>query len=80
MNNYFESVLTNAILRCEGKYTYDDECRQGFSRIYPFTTENISGYIDKFDLGNKSLLTVVSSVDQVINASLFNCTDQTVFR
>lgn len=78
MKNYFESILSNAILKCEGKYTYDDECRQGFSRIYPFTTENISGYIERFDLDNKSLLTVGSSGDQVINASLFNCTDQTV--
>lgn len=37
------------------------------------TTENINRYIEKFDLDNKSLLTVGSSVDQVINASLFNC-------
>nr|MBP3258700.1 hypothetical protein [Bacilli bacterium] len=41
-----------------------------FDRLYSFTTENISGYIDKFDLKNKTLLTVGSSADQVIDASL----------
>ena len=49
-----------------------------FSTIYPFTTENISEYIDMFDLNNKSLLTVGSSGDQVINASMRGCLDQTV--
>ena len=78
MNNYFESILSNAILKCEGIYTKDDEYRQGFSRLYPFTTENISGYIKDFDLRDKTLLTVGSSGDQVINASLFDCVDQTV--
>ena len=65
-------------MKCEGIYTLDDEKRKGFSIVYPFTTENISGYIEKFDLNNKSLLTVGSSGDQVINASLFNCKEQTV--
>jgi len=46
-----------------------------FSEIYPFTTENISCYINEFDLNNKSLLTVGSSGDQVINAALNNCKD-----
>ena len=78
MNNYFENILASALFKCEGIYTKDDDVRQGFSRLYPFTTENISGYIDKFDLNGKSLLTVGSSGDQVINASLFNCVDQTV--
>ena len=78
MNNYFENVLANAILKCEGVYVPDDKYRQGFSLIYPFTTENISGYINEFDLDNKSLLTVGSSGDQVINAAMANCTDQTV--
>ncbi|MBQ9072426.1 MAG: DUF3419 family protein [Bacilli bacterium] len=49
-----------------------------FSWIYPFTTENINGYINMFDLENKSLLTIGSSGDQVINASLKNCKDITV--
>lgn len=49
-----------------------------FSLIYPFTTENINEYIDMFDLEDKSLLTVGSSGDQVINASLKGCLNQTV--
>lgn len=50
-----------------------------FNRIYPFTTENISGYIDLFDLKDKSLFTVGSSGDQVFNASLVGCKDITLF-
>lgn len=49
-----------------------------FDKIYPFTTENISGYIDLFDLENKKLLTVGSSCDQIINASLEGCKDITL--
>lgn len=78
MNNYFENILANALFKCEGYYTSDDKERGIFSRAYPFTTENISGYIEYFDLNNKSLLTLGSSGDQVINASLFNCKNQTV--
>lgn len=58
------------------------QCYQGaednFSNIYPFTTENISGYIDSFDLDGKTLLTVGSSGDQAINAILKGCKDVTV--
>ncbi len=50
----------------------------GFDKIYPFATENISGYLDLFDLKDKSLLTVGSSSDQTINASLEGCSDITV--
>lgn len=78
MNNYFENIVANALLKCEGYYTLDDESRGDFSTVYPFTTENIAGYIEYFDLNRKSLLTVGSSGDQVINASLFNCKNQTV--
>lgn len=49
-----------------------------FDKIYPFTTENISGYIDSFDLKDKKLLTVGSSGDQIINASLEGCRDITL--
>ena len=44
-----------------------------FFWLYPFTTENINGYIDMFDLKDKSLLTVGSSGDQAINAILKDC-------
>ena len=79
MEEYFESVLLEAILRCEGRiFTDSNKNKMGFWQIYPFTTENINGYIRYFDLNNKSLLTVGSSADQVINAILLNCRDITV--
>ena len=49
-----------------------------FNKIYPGTTENIKGYIDFFDLKNKSLLTVGSSSDQVLNACFNGCYDITL--
>ena len=50
-------------------------CNKYFTRIYPFTTENISGYLPLFDLENKTLLTVGSSGDQILNAILYGCTN-----
>ena len=50
-----------------------------YSHIYPFTTENITGYLSFFDLENKSLLTVGSSCDQALNAILCGSRDITVF-
>ncbi len=55
-----------------------DKFNAYFQKLYPFTTENISGYIDYFHLEGKSLLTVGSSGDQAINAILKGCTDITV--
>ena len=60
----FENNLSNATSICEGKLHYNSE----FSRIYSFTTENIAGYIEYFDLNNKNLLTIGSSGDQILNA------------
>lgn len=53
---------------------YDDR----FKRIYPFTTENINGYLPEFKLKGTKLLTVGSSTDQAINASMAGCQDITV--
>lgn len=78
MIDILEKDLYNATLQCDGIYSKDLSKCGLFKRIYPFTTENISGYINLFNLENKSLLTVGSSCDQVINASLFNCKDQTI--
>lgn len=50
-----------------------------FYTLYPFTTENIDGYIDLFDLKDKSLLTLGSSSDQAINAGLLGCKNITIF-
>ena len=49
-----------------------------FESIYSFATENIKGYIDKFNLKDKSLLTVGSSSDQVFNAFYNGCRDITL--
>ena len=49
-----------------------------FMSIYSFSTENVKGYIDYFDLKNKSLLTVGSSGDQIINAYSKGCRDITL--
>ena len=57
------------------RFTYFDLY---FDKIYNFTTENIDGYIDKFDLKDKSLLTVGSSSDQVLNAFYCGCKDITL--
>ncbi len=41
-----------------------------FSNIYPFTTENIAGYMEDLDLRNKRIVTVTGSTDHIINAIL----------
>ena len=60
----FDNNLYNASLICEGRFCNNRE----FSRIYSFATENVSGYIDYFNFNDKSLLTVGSSGDQILNA------------
>ncbi len=55
-----------------------DAFKHRFKKIYPFTTENISGYLPNFDLENQSVLTVGSSGDQAINIALSGCKDITV--
>ena len=49
-----------------------------YYKIYPFSTENIKGYLDYFDLYNKSLLTIGSSGDQVLNSYYNGCRDITL--
>ena len=49
-----------------------------FFSAYSFTNENIGAYLQFFDLKGKSLLTVGSSGDQAINASLAGCRDITI--
>lgn len=74
-NSNFETHLINAINKCDGMFVEDFV--KGFQMLYPFTTENIAGYINNFNLSNGTLLTVGSSGDQVINGSLFNCKEIT---
>lgn len=68
------NMSNDRVMNCNDGYK---DCKQ-FYWIYPFANENITGYIDLFDLKNKSLLTVGSSGDQAINAILKDCKDITV--
>lgn len=76
----FEKLLYQANNRCSGIYDKDSfkDLLIVFGRLYPFTTENIAGYIDFFDLEGKSLLTTGSSADQALNAVLKGCKDITI--
>lgn len=46
----------------------DTENFNNLSKIYSFTTENISGYFEKLDFLNKNVLAVAASGDHIINA------------
>lgn len=50
-----------------------------FSSIYPFTTENIAGYMSELDLTDKKVVTVTGSSDHIINIILKGCTNITTF-
>lgn len=78
MINNFNIILNCAIKQAENYHLDTEAAEKGFGRIYPFTTENISGYINLFNLKDKSLLTVGSSGDQAINAILNDCKDITI--
>ncbi len=54
---------------CKGNVIIDDASINDFEEIYYFTTENIAGCIDFFDLKDKSLLTVGSLGNKIINAA-----------
>ena len=75
--DYYKNI-DNAIRRCKDMYADDGANKWEFYKMYPFTTENINGYIDNFSLEGKSLLTVGSSTDQVLNAILKGSTDITL--
>lgn len=50
-----------------------------FCWLYPFTNENINGYYSKMDFNNKSVLTIVSSGDHIINAFLKGASEVDAF-
>ena len=49
------------------------------SLLYSMTTENINGFLSKYDLKNKKVLTVAGSGDQRLNAYLMGADDVTCF-
>ena len=71
-----QELLEDAMSECLGMYS--SNAHQTFYKIYPFTTENIDGYMDYFDVSGKSILTVGSSGDQVINNAIRGAGAQTV--
>lgn len=50
-----------------------------FKKVYPFTTENIAGYMSDLDLKDKKVLTVTGSGDHALNAILKGAIDITCF-
>lgn len=50
-----------------------------YSKLYPFTTENIKGYMQGINLKNKKVLTVTGSFDHSLNAILLGCRELTNF-
>ena len=50
-----------------------------FCRLYSMTTENIYGFLNKYDLKDKKILTVGGSGDQRLNSYLLGARDVTCF-
>ncbi len=50
-----------------------------FDSIYPFTTENIAGYMDDLDLTGKKCITVTGSTDHILNIVARGGLDVTTF-
>lgn len=50
-----------------------------YSRLYSMTTENIYGFLNKYDLKDKKILTVAGSGDQRLNAYLLGASEVTCF-
>lgn len=50
-----------------------------FNSIYPFTSENIAGYMKDLDLTSKKVITVTGSTDHILNAILQGATKITTF-
>lgn len=50
-----------------------------FDVIYPFTSENIAGYMEDLDLTNKKIITVTASSDHILNAIAQGALDITTF-
>lgn len=52
---------------------------EGFDKVYPFTTENISGYMTYLNVKDKHVFTIGSSSDQAFNAILLGAKEVTIF-
>ena len=72
-------LLKDNLLRSKSLCDCKNVFRHQFSNIFSFTTENISGYLEYFDFNNKSLLTVGSSGDQILNSFYCGARNITLF-
>lgn len=57
----------------------EESLTETFRSVYPFTTENIAGYMGDLNLKGKKIITVTGSGDHVINAISRGATDITTF-
>ena len=71
----FDKHLEKISSVCARETFFDGE----YSKFYTFTTENISEYMKYFDFQNKSLLTIGSSGDQILNSFYYGARDITLF-
>lgn len=67
--------ISIAIDICNGKQI---DNYQNFYKIYPFSTENLAGWMPMLNFRDKTFLTVGSSSDQIINAVLLGSKEQTI--
>ena len=56
-----------------------EDAMERFNSIYPFTSENIAGYMKGLDLTDKKVITVTGSTDHILNAVLLGATEITTF-
>jgi hypothetical protein len=49
------------------------------SKVYPFTTENLAGYMKYLNLAGKKVLSVTSSGDHILNSFYYDADDVTGF-
>jgi len=72
--------INNIVAKSAKLNEYDYSKATGkFSSLYPFTTENLNGYLKDVDLKDKSILTVGSSADQIINSIFYGAKAITCF-
>src|SRR5574344_1091128 len=75
----FDKDYWNILAMAQGRDIRGHLTNNAFEKIYPFANENIKGYIKRFSLEDKKLMTVGSSSDTVIIASLYGCKDITLY-
>ena len=73
-----EEDVALALQRLQNRI-HSDYWQSTFATLYPFTTENIRGYMSSLDLTDKKVLTIGSSGDQILNAILYGAEDLTCF-